>query len=320
MMMQHSSTRKRVVIVDDSRTMQAILEQMLSARSGFEIVGIAADGESALTMIRTLKPDLVTIDLMMPYIDGAQLLSELRPYTEMRKVIISATAAKSLALIARLEGLGADACICKNEISQDPEGFIRSLSAIITKPRRIKSGSSSAPSHKPSLPTSPYPIPTDENDRIATLKKIGIANDIFDRKFDLLTEHLATTTRFAACIMTFIDHDKQWVKSGYNFERMSMARSQAICNYTLCGDTAFIVSDTFSDARFSELDVVKSGAIRSYVGQPIVGSDGVRLGAICLLDSKPKNINLEELRNLRSIAKIAASIIDDWTQPVKSVA
>jgi chemotaxis response regulator CheB len=65
---------RRVVVVDDSRTIQAILDNAFSARTDFRVVGFAADGNVAAEMIRRLMPDVVTIDLAMPYIDGEALL------------------------------------------------------------------------------------------------------------------------------------------------------------------------------------------------------------------------------------------------------
>ena len=72
--MQSTSASLRVVIVDDSRTIQAMLDNAFSKRAGFQVVGFCSDPTNAAEMIRRLRPDIVTIDLIMPYIDGAGLL------------------------------------------------------------------------------------------------------------------------------------------------------------------------------------------------------------------------------------------------------
>lgn len=314
------SNRKRVVIVDDSRTMQALLEQTLSVRLGYDVVGISGDGRTAISMIRRLRPDLVTIDLMLPYVDGQQLLKELAIFPDMYKVVISANACSNLEMKGRLESLGADGCLCKREMSRDPAEFCRLLSAIVRKPRNGRA-TRSAPTDRPRSSTAGYPVPADERERLAALDALGLANDNAEYRLDLLTEHLVKTTSFSACVMTFIGQNTAWIKSGYGLERGSAPRSQAICAHTICGDEPFIVHDTLSDVRFSQFDAVRSGAmIRSYVGYPIIGSSGVRLGAICLLDTTPRRVTLKELTNLRSIARIAAQWIEDRASPITHAA
>lgn len=316
--------RKRVVIVDDSRTMQALLEHVLTTLLNCEVVGVAGDGASALTMVRRLRPDVVTIDLMMPYIDGRQLLSELSAFPDMRKVVISATACDNLSIRTSLEKLGADGCICKNEMSRDTDAFCRVLTALMRGPRRAKPVSSPvhiARTASPITPLIPFPVPVDEQERLTALAALDLANDEADYRLDLLTEHLARTTAFSASVMTFIDRETQWIKSAFGLERVSMARAEAICNYTICGDEPFIVSDTRADQRFASLEaVVSDPMIRSYAGYPIIGTSGVHLGAICLLDTKPRRVSVPDLTNLRSIARIAAHTIQTRAVPMRQAA
>ena len=316
--------RKRVVIVDDSRTMQALLEQVLSGHPGFEIVGIAADGRSAVAMIRDLCPDLVTIDLNMPYVDGRGLLDELKAFPAMHKVVISSHACGSLAIRASLEALGADACMSKDAIAQDARGFCQMLRSIVARPKPATRGASAAlvsigkaaeanASDRPAVARR-HPVPADEQLRLAALAALNLANDDVDHSLDLLTAHLGQTTSFPACTMTFIDRDTQWIKSAYGFARGATTRAAAFCNHTICGDGPFIVHDTKVDPRFSDMQPQGDGPmIRAYVGCPIVSRSGVRLGSICLLDTRPRHITAAELTNLRSIALIAAELIERRT-------
>ena len=315
-----SASRTRVVIVDDSRTIQAMLEQILTSRLNCEVVGIAGDGDAAIAMVRRLRPDLVTIDLAMPCIDGRQLLANIADLPDMHKVVISASECENLVMKASLESTGADGCICKRELSRDAEGFCRKLAAIMRTPKNSVAASG-VPRAASRAVIVDYPVPADERERLVALAALGLTNDDPDHRLDLLTEHLVNITAFSACVMTFIDHDTQWVKSGCGLDRGSTVRSQAICNHTICGDEPFIVTDTSADSRFDKLDAVLTGAmIRSYAGHPIVGSSGVRLGALCLLDSKPRRITEKELTNLRSVARIAAELIESRSPPIDRAA
>lgn len=318
-MVKYGKERPRVVIINDSRTVRAWLENVLTARLRWDVVGIAGDGDEGLAMIKRLRPDLVTIDLALPYVSGQQLLQELQAFPYLRKVVVSASASSNLAIKARLESLGADAFLCKTDLSRNADDFCRRLAAVMAASKRPRPTLSSA---KPAdAPVIGYPMPVDEHARLAALAGLGLCNSDSDRSLDLLTEHIAKTTSFPACVITFIDKHSAWVKSGYGFDRGSTPRAQAICSHTICGDDPFIVSDTRTDGRFSKLDAVLGAAsVRAYVGYPIVASSGVRLGAICLLDTEPRRVTLKELSNLRSMARIAAALIEHRAVPVRKAA
>src|SRR6478609_1174789 len=64
----------RVLIVDDSAYIRKVVRQMLLRSPFIEVVGTARDGEEALEQVEELKPDVVTLDLNMPRMDGLEFL------------------------------------------------------------------------------------------------------------------------------------------------------------------------------------------------------------------------------------------------------
>ncbi|HXE14443.1 MAG TPA: response regulator [Bryobacteraceae bacterium] len=68
----------RTLIVDDEPVARQILREGLNALGGVEIIGEAADGQMALTLIHSLEPDLVFLDLQMPVLGGFEMLSRLQ--------------------------------------------------------------------------------------------------------------------------------------------------------------------------------------------------------------------------------------------------
>ena len=60
----------RVLIVDDSNTIRMMLKELLNADPEIEVVGEAVNGREAIDMTRRLKPDLITMDVAMPVMDG----------------------------------------------------------------------------------------------------------------------------------------------------------------------------------------------------------------------------------------------------------
>src|ERR1041385_1384110 len=64
----------RVLVADDSALMRQTLRRVISAEPGMEVVGIARDGEDAAAKARDLRPDVITMDINMPKLDGITAL------------------------------------------------------------------------------------------------------------------------------------------------------------------------------------------------------------------------------------------------------
>ena len=60
----------QVLLTDDSPTMLQVLTRLLSAQPDVTVVGTARDGEEAVALARSLKPDVITLDVQMPGMDG----------------------------------------------------------------------------------------------------------------------------------------------------------------------------------------------------------------------------------------------------------
>ena len=83
----------RVLIVDDSAFARKTLRAVLAAEKTISVVGAARDGLEALEKIAELRPDVVTLDLMMPNLDGLGVLRALPRENAPRVIIVSFTAA-----------------------------------------------------------------------------------------------------------------------------------------------------------------------------------------------------------------------------------
>jgi two-component system chemotaxis response regulator CheB len=79
----------RVLIVDDSAFMRHALGRLLSEVPSLEVVGAAANGEEGLTLARDLRPDVITLDVEMPVLDGLGMLKRLMLETPTRVVMLS---------------------------------------------------------------------------------------------------------------------------------------------------------------------------------------------------------------------------------------
>ena len=78
---------RRVLIVDDAAFMRMMLKDIIT-KNGYEVVGEACNGKEAIDKYKELKPDLVTLDITMPEVDGLSALKTIKSFDASAKVIM----------------------------------------------------------------------------------------------------------------------------------------------------------------------------------------------------------------------------------------
>jgi DNA-binding NarL/FixJ family response regulator len=93
----------RIVVADDQRAVREALATVLDAVSGFEVVGLAADGEEAVELAHRLSPAVVLMDLRMPNVDGVAATRRLATELPDVKVVVLTTFADDASIMGALE-------------------------------------------------------------------------------------------------------------------------------------------------------------------------------------------------------------------------
>lgn len=109
----------KVLIVDDSVTIRAMIEVLVEREPDMRLVGVAANAEAAEWMIDDLRPDVVTLDIAMPGLDGISLLDRVKDHTHVL-MLSSHDEAVQLAL-----DHGAYGFFCKSRITRHARELIR---------------------------------------------------------------------------------------------------------------------------------------------------------------------------------------------------
>ncbi|MGH9740633.1 MAG: protein-glutamate methylesterase/protein-glutamine glutaminase [Candidatus Acidiferrales bacterium] len=101
------SQKIRVLVVDDSALMRKLIPQTLLHDSSIEVVGTAMDGLIGLRKIEELKPNVVTLDLEMPRMDGIEMLRQITRKHRVPVIVVSAHTNEGASLTLKALGLGA---------------------------------------------------------------------------------------------------------------------------------------------------------------------------------------------------------------------
>ena len=119
----------RILIVDDSAVMRSLLRSVIASAPGLEIAGVAADGQSALASVETLRPDLVLLDVEMPVMDGLATLRQMRTRGHRMPVIMCSSLTRRGARVT-IEALAAGAVdyVTKPAGQNGPAEAIQTLS------------------------------------------------------------------------------------------------------------------------------------------------------------------------------------------------
>ena len=144
--------------------------------------------------------------------------------------------------------------------------------------------------------------PPDEETRIATLHQLAILDTPPEERFDRITRLAAATFDVPIALISLVDRDRQWFKSCVGLNTRETPREVAFCAHAVEQGADVVVPDTLLDERFADNPLVVDGPrIRFYAGAPLVMSNGLCLGTLCVVDTRPRHLTAAELATLHDL-------------------
>lgn len=158
---------------------------------------------------------------------------------------------------------------------------------------------------------SPASRPADEDERQRAVDLSGILYTSQDPELQEIVAAGARLFKAPIAALSVVDHNRQWFAARIGLDAPETSRAVSFCAHAILSpNDLLVVPDATQDARFSGNPLVQSDpGIRFYAGVPIIGPNGQPLGALCVIDRKPRveELPLQELSALadRAAIKIA---------------
>jgi len=117
----------RVLVIDDSLIIRGIVESILERHNDIHIVGLASDVNEAKQHLKDRQPDVITLDLALPGIDGMDFLKELAEGTHPPVLVVSSSTSDKSEKAKAAIAAGAFACFDKARLVQEAPRFVKVL-------------------------------------------------------------------------------------------------------------------------------------------------------------------------------------------------
>ena len=155
------------------------------------------------------------------------------------------------------------------------------------------------------------PVPSNEDERLETLRLYNILDTVPEKAFDDLTWLASRVCKTPIALMSIIDRDRQWFKSKSGLNVPETPREIAFCAHAILQPEPLVIPDATLDRRFAENPLVTdSPNIRFYAGARITTANGYALGTVCVIDREPRHLHPDDVSALEMLARQAGALLE----------
>ncbi len=153
-------------------------------------------------------------------------------------------------------------------------------------------------------------IPLDEAQRLAALHATRLLGSAPEETFDRITRTAARLLDVPIALVSLIDKDRQWFKSRTGLDACETPREISFCGHAILSDEPLVVPDAAQDARFVDNPLVTGDMhLRFYAGVQLYSVDRKKIGTLCVIDSRPRQLGPGELDALRDLARMVEQLV-----------
>jgi len=150
-----------------------------------------------------------------------------------------------------------------------------------------------------------------ENERLKELHRYNILDTAGEKDFDEIVKLAANICETPIALISLVDQNRQWFKACMGLEVRETPRSISFCSHAITHKNGMIVKDASEDKRFSNNPLVTGDPhIRFYAGVPLTSPKGYRLGTLCVIDQKSKDLTEKQFSGLQTLANQVMTQLD----------
>jgi PAS domain S-box-containing protein len=160
----------------------------------------------------------------------------------------------------------------------------------------------------------------DEASRLDALRALKLLDTPPEERFDRVTRMVKTVLKVPTALISLVDAERQWFKSRDGLDASQTARDISFCTHAILQDDVFVVEDAWADPKFADNPLVTGPPyIRFYAGKPLFSTTGKKVGTLCVLDSRPRQLSEEEEAKLASLAGWAEREINHFADETEAL-
>jgi CheY-like chemotaxis protein len=284
---EHVLAEQSVLLACSDPEVAAILAEAVG-KGGLHLLQ-AEDANAALLLIRTQRPSMIILQHGLPSLPLPDLVGNIREedaYGADVPVVVACNEEQRLSYGAELDAGVTDWLIKPFDsvyaLARMRAWLLRTACRWVRAPR-----------------------PGNEAQRVEALRRLDILDSPPEERFDRHTRIAAALFDVPIALISLLDSDRQWYKSHYGLTTDEVGREAAFCAHTILGEDPMIVPDACQDPRFADNPLVTGDPhMRFYAGVPLTLSDGSRVGTLCLVDRRPRDLDDQQRQLLRDLGQI----------------
>lgn len=154
----------------------------------------------------------------------------------------------------------------------------------------------------------PAPIPSDDLQRLQALRELLILDTPPEERFDRVAAFAAAEFDVPICVISLVDENRQWFKARVGVDVCETPRDVSFCGHALQQSDVLLIENALLDDRFHDNPLVTGDPfIRFYAGAPLMLPNGFVAGTLCVIDTKPRQVDAIDLAILGSLRDLVVA-------------
>jgi GAF domain-containing protein len=155
-------------------------------------------------------------------------------------------------------------------------------------------------------------IPANEPERLTALAPYRVLGTSPDAVFDEIVRLTAKLFNVPIALIALVDEASVWFKANFGMiGTEQIARDESVCSIAIRNEDTTIFNDLReTPCALAKPHVAESLQLRFYAGHPLRNTQGYNIGALCVIDRKPRQLSTEEQKRLQELAGIVMKMLD----------